>query len=65
MTGFEPGFVSPLDNITAAAGRSAHFTCVVNNLGGHKVKFEFHMGSFINEVTILKGAVFLSAILNL
>jgi len=35
--GLEPGFVSPLENMTIAAGRSAHFTCVVNNLGGHKV----------------------------
>jgi len=34
---FEPGFISPLENITAAAGRSAHFTCVVKHLGGHKV----------------------------
>jgi hypothetical protein len=37
VTSLEPGFVSPLENITVAAGRSAHFTCVVNHLGGHKV----------------------------
>ena len=38
MTGFEPGFISPLENITVAAGRSAQFTCVVKHLGSHKVK---------------------------
>ena len=38
VTSLEPGFVSPLENITVAAGRSAHFTCVVNHLGGHKVE---------------------------
>ena len=39
VTGFEPGFISPLENITVAAGRSAQFTCVVKHLGGHKVRF--------------------------
>ena len=37
VTGVEPGFISPLNNMTVAAGRSAHFTCVVKHLGGHKV----------------------------
>ena len=32
-----PEFIYPIDNITVAAGREAHFTCVVNNLEGHKV----------------------------
>ena len=35
---FEPGFISPLENTTVAAGRPAHFTCVVKHLGGHKVE---------------------------
>jgi len=32
-----PEFIYPIDNITVAAGREAQFTCVVNNLEGHKV----------------------------
>ena len=32
-----PEFIYPIDNITVAAGRDAHFTCVVNKLQGHKV----------------------------
>lgn len=32
-----PEFIYPIDNITVAAGRDAQFTCVVNNLEGHKV----------------------------
>ncbi|XP_059081716.1 protein amalgam-like [Tigriopus californicus] len=34
---YQPGFISPLENTTVASGRSAHFTCVVKHLGGHKV----------------------------
>ena len=34
-----PEFIYPIDNITVAAGRDAQFTCVVNNLEGHKVGF--------------------------
>eukprot|EP00095_Tigriopus_kingsejongensis_P010050 maker-scaffold99_size374999-snap-gene-0.22 protein:Tk10050 transcript:maker-scaffold99_size374999-snap-gene-0.22-mRNA-1 annotation:"PREDICTED: lachesin-like" len=34
---YQPGFISPLENITVASGRSSHFTCVVKHLGGHKV----------------------------
>ena len=37
VTAYKPGFISPLDNITVAAGRLAQFTCVVKHLGGHKV----------------------------
>ncbi len=29
--------MAPLENQTVAAGRNAHFTCVVKQLGGHKV----------------------------
>ena len=32
-----PEFIYPIDNMTVAAGREASFTCVVNNLEGHKV----------------------------
>ena len=39
VSGLDPGFISPLENITVAAGRSTQFTCVVKHLGGHKVKF--------------------------
>ncbi len=38
VTAYKPGFISPLENITVAAGRLAQFTCVVKHLGGHKVK---------------------------
>ena len=34
-----PEFIYPIDNITVAASRDAQFTCVVNNLEGHKVMF--------------------------
>ncbi|XP_037937108.1 lachesin-like [Teleopsis dalmanni] len=37
---FEPDFVFPLENVTIAQGRDATFTCVVNNLGGHRVSGE-------------------------
>ena len=35
--GASPEFIYAIDNITVAAGREAQFTCVVNNLEGHKV----------------------------
>ncbi|XP_076282684.1 lachesin isoform X2 [Lasioglossum baleicum] len=37
VTGLEPDFVYPLENVTVAQGRDASFTCVVNNLGGNRV----------------------------
>ena len=37
VSGSVPEFIYPIDNITVAAGRDAQFTCVVNNLEGHKV----------------------------
>lgn len=37
MSGFEPDFLYPLENVTVAQGRDATFTCVVNNLGGYRV----------------------------
>ncbi|XP_055382610.1 lachesin, partial [Condylostylus longicornis] len=37
VAAFEPDFVFPLENVTVAQGRDATFTCVVNNLGGHRV----------------------------
>jgi neurotrimin len=40
VAAYDPGFISPLENITVAAGRLAHFTCVVKHLGGHKVNKE-------------------------
>ena len=48
VTGLEPGFISPLENITVAAGRSTQFTCVVKHLGGHKV---FTLNIFLVEVS--------------
>ncbi|KAK3922649.1 Striated muscle-specific serine/threonine-protein kinase [Frankliniella fusca] len=33
----EPEFQMPLRNQSIAQGRDAIFTCVVNNLGGHRV----------------------------
>ncbi|XP_076676942.1 lachesin isoform X2 [Andrena cerasifolii] len=37
VTGLEPDFVYPLENVTIPQGRDATFTCVVNNLGGYRV----------------------------
>lgn len=37
VSGFEPDFLVPLENVTIAQGRDATFTCVVNNLGGYRV----------------------------
>ncbi|KAL3289526.1 hypothetical protein HHI36_022943, partial [Cryptolaemus montrouzieri] len=37
VSGFEPDFLYPLENVTIAQGRDATFTCVVNNLGGYRV----------------------------
>ncbi|XP_015836845.1 protein amalgam isoform X1 [Tribolium castaneum] len=37
VSGFEPDFLYPLENITVPQGRDATFTCVVNNLGGYRV----------------------------
>lgn len=37
VSGFEPDFLYPLENVTVAQGRDATFTCVVNNLGGYRV----------------------------
>ena len=42
-----PEFIYPIDNITVAAGRDAQFTCVVNNLEGHKVGFTFDFVTFV------------------
>ncbi|XP_076394596.1 lachesin isoform X4 [Megachile rotundata] len=36
VTGLEPDFVIPLQNVTIPQGRDATFTCVVNNLGGYR-----------------------------
>ena len=41
-----PEFIYPIDNITVAAGRDAQFTCVVNNLEGHKVGVSLYLVSF-------------------
>ena len=49
VTGFEPGFISPLENITVAAGRAAQFTCVVKHLGGHKVS-STHWGKNFHSI---------------
>ena len=44
-----PEFIYPIDNITVAAGRDAQFTCVVNNLEGHKVAWlRWVLGKLIN-----------------
>lgn len=40
VSGFEPDFLVPLENVTIAQGRDATFTCVVNNLGGYRVSGE-------------------------
>ncbi|XP_017772640.1 PREDICTED: lachesin isoform X2 [Nicrophorus vespilloides] len=37
VSGFEPDFLHPLENVTVAQGRDATFTCIVNNLGGYRV----------------------------
>ncbi|XP_032679132.1 lachesin-like [Odontomachus brunneus] len=37
VTGLEPDFVYPLENVTIPQGRDATFTCVVSNLGGYRV----------------------------
>ncbi|XP_051174667.1 lachesin-like isoform X2 [Leptopilina boulardi] len=37
VTGLEPDFLYPLDNVTIPQGRDATFTCVVNDLGGYRV----------------------------
>ena len=34
----EPGFVSPLKNITIGVGWSTEFTCVTKHLGDHRVR---------------------------
>ncbi|XP_043510278.1 lachesin-like isoform X4 [Frieseomelitta varia] len=39
MTGLEPDFVYPLENLTISQGRDATFTCVVSNLGGYRSAF--------------------------
>ncbi|XP_067206436.1 lachesin-like isoform X2 [Linepithema humile] len=37
VTGLEPDFAYPLENVTIPQGRDATFTCVVSNLGGYRV----------------------------
>lgn len=37
VTGLEPDFAYPLENVTIPQGRDATFTCVVKNLGGYRV----------------------------
>ena len=62
VTGVEPGFISPLHNMTVAAGRSAHFTCVVKHLGGHKVRiilFKNHWAKYLfNWYSFLENNIF-------
>lgn len=58
VTGLEPDFVYPLENVTIPQGRDATFTCVVNNLGGYRVSPSSsasgdHSGSAKARVTIL------------
>lgn len=40
-----PGFGKPLNNLTISVGREAIFVCIVENLGGYKVRkcFVFHL----------------------
>nr|XP_016931816.1 neurotrimin isoform X1 [Drosophila suzukii] len=52
---FEPDFVIPLENVTIAQGRDATFTCVVNNLGGHRNN---DLGILSREDTIRKWKKF-------
>ncbi|KAK2587204.1 hypothetical protein KPH14_002947 [Odynerus spinipes] len=37
VTGLEPEFLYPLENVTIPQGRDATFTCAVKNLGGYRV----------------------------
>lgn len=58
VTGLEPDFSYPLENVTIPQGRDATFTCVVNNLGGYRVSPSSsasgdHSGSGKARVTIL------------
>ena len=46
-----PEFIYPIDNITVAAGRDAQFTCVVNNLEGHKVGIYIRFCDICNSST--------------
>ena len=58
VTGLEPDFVYPLENLTISQGRDATFTCVVSNLGGYRVSPSSsasgdHSGGAKARVTIL------------
>lgn len=58
VTGLEPDFAYPLENVTIPQGRDATFTCVVKNLGGYRVSPSSsvsgdHSGSAKARVTIL------------
>lgn len=34
----EPDYEAPIQNVTVALGREAKLSCVVNNLGGYRVR---------------------------
>lgn len=53
VSGFEPDFLYPLENITVPQGRDATFTCVVNNLGGYRVSGDLATARVCIYTTIL------------
>lgn len=53
VSGFEPDFLYPLENITVAQGRDATFTCVVNNLEGYRVSGDLAAARVCIYTTIL------------
>lgn len=42
-----PEFLAPLDNLTVTQGRDVSFTCVVNDLGAYRVRYEIYVESNI------------------
>ena len=52
-----PEFIYPIDNITVAAGRDAQFTCVVNNLEGHKVCYYPKKKFAFSSILFIKGSM--------
>ena len=57
----EPGFVrETLNNVTVSEGRDVLLSCTVKNLGGHKVRMNFHRQIIIHFIDLVIKSINIS-----
>ncbi|OXA63204.1 Protein CEPU-1 [Folsomia candida] len=48
---YEAGFIGPMKNVTVVQGKDASFTCMVDNMGGHRVDTKAILAIHDNVIT--------------